>query len=363
VFHIVLFVCPVEEKKEFLAMSRNQIHQQFVVQRSHEFIVPGARTAVILVVGVAGLIHLSLIHQYLEEQVVYGLIFTALAIFQLNLALLLALRPGAAIYQLGIWGSGLIVLVYVTTRLIPLPVTSVPEEAGVLEVAATVLELAAVLLLAFALPEPIATRRPRGTPFQWGLGGAIIFAFLWLIVSGEAQWMNATSILSLTWAGTQSWSAFTPVLVGMPLPHLWLTVPWWSVPAVPLLSVLVGLNLAMSTRLLSTGDLSRKGRRFRLLALFPAGLAAPVCCTAGTPLLTMFGVPLMLGVWPAPFAVLLSATLLALNLVFLRLRRGRSSCISIEPVAAVQENQTEEKSVYGSSTTMRIRNHGGMRMH
>src|SRR5713226_7323284 len=120
--------------------------------------------ATILVVGLAGLIHLRLVREHFAEQFVYGLVFTALAIFQFNLALLLAVWPGPRVYRVGIWGSELIVLVYVVTRLIPLPGASVPEEVDTLGIAATLLELAAVLLLAIALPQPETYRRPHGTP-------------------------------------------------------------------------------------------------------------------------------------------------------------------------------------------------------
>ena len=282
--------------------------------------------ATVLVVGLAGLIHLSLIREHFAEQFVYGLVFTALAVFQLTLALLLAVRPGPAVYRVGIWGSGLIVLVYVVTRLIPLPGASAPEEVDVLGIVVTGLEIAAVLLLAVALPEPATSRRRQSAPLWWGLGGAVVFAPLWLILTGVAQWTSTVYTAPLTWVGTDSWAALTPILVGEPLPHVWLAAPWWSLPAALALAVLVGLNLGYSTRLVSAGYVTARGRRARLLTLLPAGLAAPVCCTASTPLLALLGVPLILGVWAAPFAGLLSAILLIISLVFLRVRGARTSC-------------------------------------
>jgi hypothetical protein len=168
------------------------------------------------------------------------------------------------------------VLVYVATRLIPLPGASGPEEVDALGIAATGLELAAVLLLAVALPEPATSRRQCGAPLWWGLGGVVVFALLWLILIGVVQWTHEVYASSLTWAGTGSWSALTPILVGSPLPHVW--------------------------------------------------LAAPVCCSASTPLLALLGVPLFLGVLAAPFAALLSAVLLALSLVALSVRGARATC-------------------------------------
>lgn len=45
---------------------------------------------------------------------------------------LLSWRPGSWVYHAGIWGSGIIVLIYVLTRLIPLPSASGPEEVDLL---------------------------------------------------------------------------------------------------------------------------------------------------------------------------------------------------------------------------------------
>lgn len=312
-------------------MHLNQMHYHHIERTSCLPVAKPWSIATILVVGLAGLIHLSLIREHFAEQFVYGLVFTALAFFQLTLALLLAVRPGPRVYRVGIWGSGLIVLVYVVTRLIPLPGASVPEEVDTLGIAATGLELVAVLLLAVALPEPVTPRTPRGVPLWWGLGGAIVFWHLWLILTGVVQWTSEVYTSPLTWVGTDSWSALLPILVGEPLPHVWLAAPWWSLPAAFVLAVLVGLNLWCSTRLLINGYESSRGRRARLLALLPAGLAAPVCCTASTPLLALLGVPLFLGVMAAPFAALLSPVLLSLTLVVLSVRGARATCMPGDP--------------------------------
>src|SRR5229473_2751571 len=327
-------------------MALTQIRHQFTEQLAQRHVWPLGRTATILVVGLAGLIHLSLVREHFAEQFVYGLVFTALAMFQLTLAFLLAVRPGAAVYRVGIWGSGLIVLVYVATRLLPLPGASAPEEVDALGIAATSLELVAVLLLAVALPEPETSRRPRGAPLWWGLGGALVFATLWLILTGLVQWTSAVYTSPLTWVGTGSWSALTPLLVGSPLPHVWLAAPWWSLPAALALAILVGLNLGLSTRMLSVGYVTARGRRARGLLLLPAGLAAPVCCTASTPLLALLGVPLFLGVMAAPFAALLSAVLLSLSLVFLRVRfvrGGRGACTPADPRMLLPDGDTREE--------------------
>ncbi len=296
------------------------------------------RLATILVVGLAGLIHLSLIREHFAEQFIYGLVFTVLALFQLTLALLLARRPKPWVYRAGIWGSGTIVLTYVLTRLIPLPAASGPEEVDLPGIAATSLEIAAVVLLAVALPEPETASRSRGAPLWWGLGGAVLFLPLWLVLTGVVQWTETVYAPALSWAGTASWSALTPILVGAPAPHVWLAAPWWSLPAAGVLAVLVGLNLWSSTRLLIAGQGHPRQRRVRLLALLPAGLAAPVCCTASTPLLALLGVPLFLGVMTAPFAALLSALLLTFSLIGLRAQGQRAAC---RPFDGMKERRSD----------------------
>ena len=39
---------------------------------------------------------------------------------------------------------------------------------------------------------------------------------------GVVQWTNTVDTTPLYWAGTDSWSALTPILAGSLLPHLWL---------------------------------------------------------------------------------------------------------------------------------------------
>ena len=123
---------PVPWKKGRLGMHLNQMHSHHIEWTSRSYAAKHWSSATMLVVGLAGLIHLSLIREHFAEQFVYGLVFTALAVFQLTLALLLAVRPGPAVYRVGIWGSGLIVLIYIVTRLVPLPGASAPEELPVL---------------------------------------------------------------------------------------------------------------------------------------------------------------------------------------------------------------------------------------
>ncbi len=301
-------------------------HHQRVEQSTPALAVPLCRAVIILVVGLAGVFQFALIPEYGAEQAVYGLAFTALALFQLTLALLLAVRPGPRVYRVGIWGSGLMVVVYVLRQVIPLPGVSPAQVVDTRLMAATGLELVSMLLLAVALPEHPRTRHSRIAPRWWGLGGAGVFLLLWPLLTDVVQWTSVAETRPLTWVGTVSWSASTPILVGEPLPHLWLATPWWSLPTALLPAVLVGLNLWSSTRLLVAGSLTGNARRGSLLTLLPAWVVAPVCCSASTPLLALLGVPLVFGVWAAPFAAMLSAMLLLLSLAFFSFWGGRGTC-------------------------------------
>src|SRR5258708_19523248 len=175
-------VLRVRWKEGCMDMRLNQMHYHHVERISRLCVAKRWSIATILVVGLAGLIHLRLVREHFAEQFVYGLVFTALALFQLTLALFLAVRPGPPVFRVVIFGSLLISLVYVVTRLIPLPGASVPEEADALGIAATGLELAAVLLLAVARPEPATTRTRRGAPLWWVVARAMVLVRLCLIL-------------------------------------------------------------------------------------------------------------------------------------------------------------------------------------
>jgi hypothetical protein len=267
------------------------------------------RALTVFVVGLAGLIHLMLTPEHFAEQPLSGLVFTALALFQLALALLLVWRPTPLVCRLGIWGSTAIVLLFLGTRLIPPPGAAAPEEVEPVGILATGLELIAVLLLALALPDP-PTQRRRWRAGWWGVSGALLVLVGWPILTGMLQWLPTASPPALTWVTGADWSWRLPALVGSPLPHLWLVAPWWSLPALPLLALLVGLQLWQVSHLIQAGRLAPRARRQGLLSLVPAGLAVPSCCTASTPLLVALGVPLNLGVLLAPGATALSLLLL-----------------------------------------------------
>lgn len=291
---------------------RHMLHRLQTISR----VVPPERVGAILAaltVGLAGLIHLALIREHFEEQVDYGFMFTSLAVFQLSLAVLLVTRPGPRVYQIGIGGSGVIALVYVATRLVPPPGSSAPEELSVLGTSATALELAAVVLLALALPDrPDA--RPHVRPLWWGVGGGLLTVPVWLLAAGMLQWTPVDlPAPSFIWYGQRS--PITPALAGSPLPHLWLFAPWWTLLGAAVIAALVGLNLWLATRLALAHQVSCRQRRVGLLSLVPAALAGPVCC--GAPLVALLGIPALVSLTLAPYVSAPSVALLGAQFLWL----------------------------------------------
>src|SRR5260370_42436391 len=81
---------PVRWKKGRLDMHLNQMHYHHVERISRLAVAKLWSIATILVVWLAVLKHLRHVREQFSEQLVYGLVFTALAIFQFHLARLRA---------------------------------------------------------------------------------------------------------------------------------------------------------------------------------------------------------------------------------------------------------------------------------
>ncbi len=290
---------------------------------AHLSAIPSRTLAAALIVGLAGLIHVLLAPEHFAEQVLSGVAFTALALFQLALAVALLTRPGPAVYRAGIWGSALIALVYVATRLIPPPGAAAPEEVEALGILTTGLELAALVLLALALPEPTgrSARHLRSAPVWWGIGGGLLAAPVWLIATGILQWTTADfGTRFLVWYRNRS--AITPALAGSSAPHLFFFAPWWTLLSAAAIAALVGLNLWLSSHLALGGEIGCRQRRVSLLTLLPAVLSGPLCC--GAPLVALLGVPALLSLALAPYTTGLSLVLLAAQFVCLSVRFARA---------------------------------------
>jgi hypothetical protein len=271
-------------------------------------------------VGLAGVIQLALLPIYLLEQAPVGIVFTLVALGQLTLAVLLVRHLSSQVFRIGVRGAGGMALGYILTRLIPSPTIELPDVlttiSSVATAVATGLTYLAVIVLLLASPAH-TTPPGRVAACWWGWGGALLTAPLWLIAVGIVQWTSIPlPAPSLVWYAYAS--PMTPALVGPLLPHLWLFAPWWTLIVAGLLSILVGVNLWLTTRLIAEKRLSEYQRRLVFLMLLPASLAGPLCC--GASLATLVGIPSVVSLALAPYVSLVSLVLLAGQTVLLTRR-------------------------------------------
>ena len=271
--------------------------------------------------GLAALIHAALIGKHFEEGALFGVAFTAMAVYQIVLAVALVARPGQRAYRAGICGSGLIVATYIATRVVPTPTAALPEEITALGVLASTLELATLILLVRALPDTDG----RQWPLPAWLFGAVAAAMtppMWVFVTGALQWTPpvAGQVPSLRWS-PGSLSQLEPALYGYVTNRLYLFLPWWALAGALLLGALVGANVWLATKLRRERRSSCRRRRTGLLGLLPAAFAAPVCC--GIPLAAIFGLSTATLFAAAPIATAASIGLLTGNVVSLASRRRR----------------------------------------
>lgn len=274
------------------------------------------------VTALAGAIHLALTGEHFEEGPLFGAAFLAMSIYQVVLAGLLLFRPGPLVYRAGIWGSGLIIATYLITRVLPPPTATAPEEVTALGVAATTLELAALILLVTVLPDAGG----RSIPIPAWLGGLLVGVAtppLWLFVTGVFTWLKEP------WPGSpwlQIYESAVPVYNGAVhgpiLPQLYLFLPAWALVGALALGVLVGVNVWLTARLSRCGCITGRRGRLSFFGVLPAVFAAPVCC--GVPLAAIFGLPVAVLFNAALFATGAALLLLGANATLLLRAQARA---------------------------------------
>jgi hypothetical protein len=278
----------------------------------------------------AGAIHLALTPEHFREQVLYGVFFLGAAIVQLALAGVLVLRPTRWAFRLGVLSSGGLIATWLVTRALAPPFSASPERVTFAGVVASSVELAALLLLAVALPVDAATaeRNPRFA-WRWALAAGPAFALLFLFATGSLAWVETdlsknVAVPSLLVDTADGWTFRSPWLTVVLGDHLLLGLSWVVAAFLVAAGVLVALNTGL------TVGLARSARACRpqaggVVAVAPAFLAAPTCCGAGLPIGFALGGGTALSVLAATPWLLLATTALLVGNLLLLLRRWRGS--------------------------------------
>jgi hypothetical protein len=114
----------------------------------------------------AGLVHLAVVQEHLEEWWLYGVFFAAVGTAQIGWALAALARDRAPLLRTVVFGNLAVVVLWAVTRTVGLPVGPEPwaaEAAGRADVLCSLLEVAvagALLAAARYAVQPAATGRP-----------------------------------------------------------------------------------------------------------------------------------------------------------------------------------------------------------
>lgn len=138
----------------------------------------------------AALIHLWVMPEHFEEWRGYGTFFLVVAIVQGFYSVALLRWPGQLLFYLGIGGNLSIIVLYVVTRTVGIPFfgphAGEAEEVGVVDLCATMSELALVIALGILVVLPRGLSRERVVVILLVLGLAVLFVghLLHLVLSG-----------------------------------------------------------------------------------------------------------------------------------------------------------------------------------
>jgi hypothetical protein len=282
---------------------------------------PATRRALVVLAWVAAGIHLVLTPEHFRERTVYGIFFLGASVFQVWLGWALLRRPSVRVFRVGAAGSLGLIATWIATRAVapPLSPEGAPEPVTLAGVVATGAELAALVLLAAALPASgVRAWRARRA---WAVAAGLAFALLSLLAS------SAVSYVPWVAKKVPSFNDITgdirldrPFIIGMPVPHIWVVGPWSTFALTALAAVLVAANVAvaMDPR---RGDAAWTRRR-TLLGAAPAFLAVSSCC--GAPVALFLGVSATVALARAsPWLLAGTVAMFALNLALVR-ARGRA---------------------------------------
>lgn len=281
------------------------------------------RVAAVLA-ALAGGLHLLLLPKHLEQSVLFGGVFAAIAAFQLVLGPALWRRPTTLAREVGRWGSLLVVVIFLGARLVVPPGSDRPEEVSAVGVLSLILELAAVGALSIGLALP--ARQARGFPWIPSLAAGVTFLLVELIATGALAYWAASLKLGTTAyvVAAYDWSDFgvAPALVIVAGGHWVLYLA--ALPSALILTVAALLVAAVGLTIRASAADPYCTARFGLLGAAPAILAAPICCAPS--LLAAFGAAAAASLGTVALPLLsLSALLLYADVQWLRLLLRASS--------------------------------------
>jgi len=138
----------------------------------------------------AGVIHLAVIEEHMRQYVPFGLLFAGVAVLQIGWAIAYLVRPGRGLATLGLVVNAGIILVWIWSRSVGLPVgpnAGRPDAVGFVDAVATGFELALVLLLAARLlPRTAALIAGRRVSFGDASIGSVFSVLVIALVSSVA---------------------------------------------------------------------------------------------------------------------------------------------------------------------------------
>lgn len=135
--------------------------------RRPEDVLPSSRALLLAAaasVAAAG-VHVAVAPEHFRESLLYGAFFVCAAVAQVSGAVVLVVRRSRALTGLVAWANGVIILLWLTTRVVAVPVgpqAGTVESVGALDLTATAAEALVVLCCLIALHRlvPVGRRAP-----------------------------------------------------------------------------------------------------------------------------------------------------------------------------------------------------------
>jgi hypothetical protein len=141
----------------------------------------------------AAAIHFAVMGEHFAEYAAFGVFFSVVAWLQALWAVGVIVLPSRRLLLVGLVGNALVVLVWLFSRTIGLPIgpeAGAPEAAAFVDVLSTILEVAIVAGTAMLLLRGRPTPSMRGLPVWLGLAGlVIVLAVLttWSVAAGATS--------------------------------------------------------------------------------------------------------------------------------------------------------------------------------